>query len=599
MSNPTARELFPSLATDATTQRQCYVRDGVTSTFVVPGDWVPEAEANLRVQTYSSPILGETQDVWGNDIEFFVGAVEAFPSIWRDVRAALEAPTKSFVCHAGWTCYLETAGFGRRTNYRSMMSALAAGSVLTTTLYWEGSHFAGAEDKAALEEAARALNALTPAGVVRAFIDHETRKFGSHHQKIWVILGPQGVTAYFGGLDVHPNRVDTDENFNHPLHDVHARVRGPAAERLLGIFLWRLIASGEWSQRTMPAPEATSDTMPSDVRPGPGEIVGDLYRSHPSELYERTRAIYRLWSAYRSRGDAQRRSTAQNPVRVCVGHTIGNPHLESAGFRSEIGGMVYNGIVQARRFVYLEDQYFWHMPMARLLGNRIREGHLKQLIIVTNLSDGLAEHPPHTRLALQHLAYAARGHTDKILVFERVGAHGRYVHAKMFVFDDVSALVGSANFNNRGYSHDSESAGVWIDRVSSHTPWDVVESTLARKLRAKLWESHLNVPARHLFDGLGASSFWYEVAAQTAPERLSAGVGVTNVREVTIEVSSERSATESLGTGIAGLRNGVRGIDNVPWSRWAPQQGASEPPGDVHVSEGVEEGADWAIDPDA
>ena len=167
-----------------------------------------------------------------------------------------------------------------------------------------------------------------------------------------------------------------------------------------------------------------------------------------------------------------------------------------------------------------------------------------------------------------------------------------------------SALVGSANFNNRGYSHDSESAGVWVDRVASlpesasflpkeasnHTPWHVVGSTLARKLRAKLWNKHLNVRTPHLFDGLGASRFWHDVAEQTTPERLSGADLRPSVAQVT--------------------------IDGVPWSRWAPTQGptqgASKPPEYVKVADGdggywklidgtvySQVSRDWVIDPDA
>ena len=42
--------------------------------------------------------------------------------------------------------------------------------------------------------------------------------------------------------------------------------------------------------------------------------------------------------------------------------------LEHAGFSSEIHDMVDNAIGQARRFVYIEDQYFWHHEMAAKLG---------------------------------------------------------------------------------------------------------------------------------------------------------------------------------------------------------------------------------------
>jgi phosphatidylserine/phosphatidylglycerophosphate/cardiolipin synthase-like enzyme len=596
MSIPTEHDLFPSLfPSRGTDQRQCYVRDGVTSTFVVPGDWLPDREEHW-VGDYDREILGKKQELWGNDVEFFVTGEDAFQAIWKDVQDTLNAPKESFVCHAGAWCWLETKGFGGG-NYLDMMETLAQRGVLTTALYWSGSKLADGKNYPATRAACRGLNDLNPqdvmqmaapgsTAVVMAELDDETRRFGCHHQKIWVILGPQGLTAYFGGMDVHPNRIadDTDEDDQHPLHDVHARVRGPAAERLLGIFLWRLIAAGDWEGLTMPAPEKTSDTLPSELTAPTTDGLAEALRR--MVLYQRTRAIYHRWERYKERKDAQRRSTS---VRVKIGQTIGNPQLEKkpAGFEThEIHNMVERGIRRATRFIYIEDQYFWHIPMAKLLGSRIQDGGIKQLIIVTNLSKGLAEHPERTELALQHLAYAAAGRTDKILVFERVGAHGRYVHAKMFVFDDVSALVGSANFNQRGYGHDSECSGMWVDRVSSHTPWNLVGCTLARKLRATLWAKHLNVHTRHLFDGLGASSLWYEVAAR---KYASAGDRLASVKEVAPPVRDKFDAV----------------IKRVPWSKWAPDQGESKPIGlrydpkdqNLDVRDNVER-SDGIIDPE-
>ncbi|APR77089.1 Phospholipase D p1 [Minicystis rosea] len=305
--------------------------------------------------------------------------------------------------------------------------------------------------------------------------------------------------------------------------------------------------------------------------------MGDVERPHPTELHAHqvdVHGVYQIWNRYKSGARAVRHFGGRNPVRVHAGATVGNPQLARADFRSEIHFMVRNGIEQSRRFIYIEDQYFWHIEMARWLGERVRDGRIKELVIVTNMETGLAEHPPHTRLALQHLAHRAHGHTDRILVFERIGTHGRYVHSKMFIYDDVSAHVGSANFNQRGYSHDSESAGVWVDRVLGQTSWDMVGASLARKLRVKLWEKHLGVPTRHLFDALGAMKYWHALAEQTgAPTALVAGAAAPSVHPVV--------------------------IDGQRWSQWARHQ-SEEPPWDVTVMHGDPfsvEPHDWIVDP--
>ena len=103
---------------------------------------------------------------------------------------------------------------------------------------------------------------------------------------------------------------------------MHARVRGPAAERLLGIFLWRLIASTHWLPGYVPHPEAIKETL-GDLSPGSEDRVLE-------EMKGRTRVMYKRWETYKKRGDAQPRSTS--PVRVKIGQTIGNPQIEAAGF---------------------------------------------------------------------------------------------------------------------------------------------------------------------------------------------------------------------------------------------------------------------------
>src|ERR1019366_8175302 len=55
---------------------------------------------------------------------------------------------------------------------------------------------------------------------------------GVHHQKILIVNGNEGLIAFQGGMDLHPNRVNE-------LHDVHTRHRGTAADALLSIFVDR------------------------------------------------------------------------------------------------------------------------------------------------------------------------------------------------------------------------------------------------------------------------------------------------------------------------------------------------------------------------
>jgi phosphatidylserine/phosphatidylglycerophosphate/cardiolipin synthase-like enzyme len=73
-----------------------------------------------------------------------------------------------------------------------------------------------------------------------------------------------------------------------------------------------------------------------------------------------------------------------------------------------------------------------------------------------------------------------------------------YVHAKVAVFDDVWAAVGSANLNRRSWSHDSElTAAVLDDTRDTRDPVDPAgrgdgARVFARDLRLGLMREHLD-----------------------------------------------------------------------------------------------------------
>lgn len=62
----------------------------------------------------------------------------------------------------------------------------------------------------------------------------------------------------------------------------------------------------------------------------------------------------------------------------------------------------------------------------------------------------------------------------------------QFVHAKLWIFDDTVALVGSANSNRRGYAHDSEIAVAF---------GDITEAGATQALRTVLWNAHLGTQA--------------------------------------------------------------------------------------------------------
>lgn len=560
--------LYGSISTRSSEERRCYLRPGEVATYVVPGDWVPQhaADANSN-QALASSFIGsdrrtaikladERSGHTGNDVKFYTTAEEAYADIVEDARAAITAQgadEPAFVIHVGWTCYLATT-LAAGTTYADLMGELRDGHVKTRCLYWEGSTASDGlrPDHDALHQAADRINSWST-GDVKAITDDRVRDdtidTGSHHQKIWVILGRNGLSAFYGGCDIHTNRILAGGGDSKcPWHDVHARVRGPAAERFLAIALFRIVASVELGDDAVRPPETRM------------ELIG--HRVGVPERHQVAHELYLLWSRYTSTHGARRTYGGNQPSWVRAGDTIGNLYLART-YSSQIHSMVQQNISHAKRFIYVEDQYFWAWEFAQKLGNAVRDGRVQYVVVLTNVAHGLAEQPQHTHLGLAHLAYGASGHTDRVFVFERdTAALGRYVHSKTLIYDDVCVHTGSANFNWRGYTHDSESAAVAVDRIRTESTISDVAASAARNLRAKLWSKHLGVDTRHLFDPIGAMAYFRMVErGEALPSNIMASGGVNKLSMPSLPV----------------------GGSLVPWRAFAPTQ-TTEPPRDITLA---------------
>lgn len=208
--------------------------------------------------------------------------------------------------------------------------------------------------------------------------------------------------------------------------------------------------------------------------------------------------------------------------------TVGNPKITAP---SDLWPQVLKAIGRAKKFIYMQDQYFWSLKAARALHAAVERNPDLQVVILV---------PAPPRASLSSLRRAATNeliHGLKQKSFNNVsvcrpkaqgsgfGAPGVtpfcYVHSKLWVFDDELAIVGSANCNARGYEHDSEVIGAWSDPDwSSAKKWHELELNLAHKLRIELWKHHLNLPGEAVHDPLAAALYWRHPHPQGRVEQL-------------------------------------------------------------------------------
>lgn len=90
----------------------------------------------------------------------------------------------------------------------------------------------------------------------------------------------------------------------------------------------------------------------------------------------------------------------------------------------------------------------------------------------------------------------------------------------MWVFDDEYAIIGSANCNRRGYTHDSEVVAGIAEPGSGPT------RPFAQRLRMDLWALHLNLPANSLADEATSAALWLRPtgAGNVEPHDENAGI---------------------------------------------------------------------------
>lgn len=493
-------------APNALTLRTAIVRHNLETTFVVPGDW-PKENGEAWFHDGQPPAQG-------SEVQYLIDGPMTFQAMGEAIKTA--DSKGHFVVLLGWSLNHETEVAG--TTFLKLIRDVALLGVAVRILLFDnvempsaGGGFINREASAALNELRRAENldvycclddntqALTnslvslPDQDVRDDVwpeewESQPRKylrkgnvtsFGSHHHKIILVYGNDGLVGFCGGIDFDPNR-------NRMLHDVHVRVTGDAAKGLLEIAQQRWAASSDSGVRPTPA----TLTVPALAAPAGAAATSHLAR---------------------------------------VVQTVGNPDLTKR-IPNTLWPAVRHAIQHATRFIYIEDQYFWSMDLVfELLKAAKRVKHITVL-----LPPALwGEHAYKRQQAIGLLAeQAKRQGISNIGLYQADAPGHQYVHSKMFIFDDEYAIVGSANANNRGYFLDSE-ASVGVAERSWNAggtlrqgAWFATEANFARRLRIELWSEHLGLEPEELFDGVGAVVHWH-----SPPPSLVSAYHAVNLRK--------------------------------------------------------------------
>jgi phosphatidylserine/phosphatidylglycerophosphate/cardiolipin synthase-like enzyme len=316
----------------------------------------------------------------------------------------------------------------------------------------------------------------------RVLLDWSGSGIGTNHQKITVVRRGTEITAALGGIDYDATRIDefphrrlTVRGGRWGWHDAGAIVRGPAAADVWRVFRMRWINGASlprrrfvWAPRRFPVLNPSlidaeiPTAAPQPARPAPGVATQILRSVGP-------------WYVDSLVPWARRHYTSVPPEGT-----------------QEVYLTLVQAIGAARRYVYIEDQYFQEYPggddryglyphvraaAARgvkviLVSSGTRDPNERARVINRTLNEDLQKRvieplPPHQRrtVGLWRVAHLT-------------------VHAKLVLVDDVFASVGSANFFSRSMAGVDTELNVAV----------VTTGAAVRDLRVQLWAEHLRTP---------------------------------------------------------------------------------------------------------
>jgi phosphatidylserine/phosphatidylglycerophosphate/cardiolipin synthase-like enzyme len=513
--------------------RTAIVRHNTETTYVVPGDW-PQRDGTKWFDDHSPPLGGSTSHE-------LIDGRETFDAMWSAMRTATKKG--HFVVLIGWGMEHDFVFADGKTFVQALENRAAQGVAIRVLLFRD-------------EKAVNAINELrkNPATAdVFANTDNYTRLpigtgnpelkaalarlhqiedatiavrdwwtgteharavktpygVGSHHQKILLVNGEEGLIAFCGGVDIAGNRLGL-------LHDVHARFTGDAAWALWKITQERWADSGDYN--------AGKDVMVPPTPPSLDPIAPPTPVLPPK--------------------------TATNLVRVF--RTVGNPKTWARGATDTLWPALKSAIRSASQYIYIEDQYFWSRELMHELADA--STRVKHITVLLSIDHVLETAAPRHRALQELLKVGGKDIQKRISLFEVKRGQHEWIHAKMFIFDDNYAIIGSANANNRGYFVDSEvSAGIaeyaWNNPVGPRGAWYSRRLNLARRLRIRLWSEHLRLPPEEVFDPIGSRLHWESPPAGSPVEPYEP----TNLRDFTHQVAAhERAFREWQEGGMVG-----------------------------------------------
>jgi phosphatidylserine/phosphatidylglycerophosphate/cardiolipin synthase-like enzyme len=345
----------------------------------------------------------------------------------------------------------------------------------------------------------------------RVLLDPSSELFGIHHQKMVLVSRGGAAIGFVAGLDFVSGRLDTtlhdeslprknpakafnpqDKSLDYYWHDAGARLEGPAVRRLFSIFAARWlycvglmsrrfqIKGGQFLPSLNPQIEITTPASGSMSTPLPASATP-------------------LRAVCLAANFPERDVKGANPAFHEPHSLFAKPPVH------ETGELYKKAIAAARKYIYIEDQYFDAESMRGVITQAAERG-VKIVAVLPGYSDDDRK-LVDPRMTSPFLKSLGKERLAVMLVKNTI------IHSKLMVIDDEFLAIGSTNFADRSFIEAEDKGGgvdsglrAFLKEVKQAWSTDS-ELTVAAvddrrndlnaalRLRVLLWPEHLRVSA--------------------------------------------------------------------------------------------------------
>jgi phosphatidylserine/phosphatidylglycerophosphate/cardiolipin synthase-like enzyme len=307
---------------------------------------------------------------------------------------------------------------------------------------------------------------------------------GSMHMKMVVCGDDTGARAYVSGIDLASNRADDQRHLNGAYrgwHDAGAMVEGPAVSGIYNYLkqLWDEQISHSIEKFRLGALMVESHiegTEPVPASPFPSPAAGNM---HVQVL----RTAPQMHFAFGG--------TEVIPVNCFKRLVTGfrrDPWKSAPDGIFEFSVALQKAIMHAEKYIYVEDAGFQGQPIMDWLRTSLANKPALKLIMLHRADPADNPNLPANQVAVDtatainmHLGSAGVNMNSQVAYYERTDKV--VIHSKIWIIDDVFAIIGAANCSRRSLYSDGELSVSVIDE-------DNTANNFAVDLRKKLWGEH-------------------------------------------------------------------------------------------------------------